>query len=640
MSTAKDQILFFYVEQSDNGFIRNRGFNFSANYYFSMKKDSDGTYRLTMDKVPAEQKITDDFFDPAVNVTAVVGKNGTGKTTLLMELVENVNFVTANNPFLKNADSELRERYERKKYAIVMLESGKAVCYHNLTNIHVPDDSIKAVNYNQIFQQTSDQDNNRGFYGFSRIYFSQSMYSAVDNYYVVDSTNGYGFLDHILLTAPSMQVRAGDYYWDMCKRQFNEDYDGDSQYFHNYLRGFSSSMNLNDFQQVLDVYYLKRWRGLKEKNPLLKWYSPALTINVRHIPKHFGEDSASQEYKDIYQIYKNAVDELTGILTPDSANSVIRRLLYNLYIEYRIFSCVDASMIQKERKLGSEKKLREYLSSLENYWVKACMDEIDKLQDIIEDSENNSDYLTRDYVTFDMGYASNSYARVLEFLTDMWDAYDRGFMVRYLNISGLTFSSGERSILNMYTWIAMLADQLDFYGRSAHELKDNVLLVLDEADLYLHPEWQRNFINEIRKAIPNLFPKKNVQIIFSTHSPIMLSDVPKQCTVFLGDDEGTKHKQTFGNSIYSLYNDAFFLKDSGQMGEFAREKIDGLIDKLKPEETEEKREDGRKHIVRTYMPISDQDRKRYLNDIKLIGEPLLKQGLMRMLNRHPTEAMI
>ena len=284
--------------------------------------------------------------------------------------------------------------------------------------------------------------------------------------------------------------------------------------------------------------------------------------------------------------------------------------------------------------------MREYLSSLEDYWVKACMDEIDELQDIIEDSENNSDYLTRDYVTFDMGYASNSYARVLEFLTDMWDAYDRGFMVRYLNISGLTFSSGERSILNMYTWIAMLADQLDFYGRSAHELKDNVLLALDEADLYLHPEWQRNFINEIRKAIPNLFPKKNVQIIFSTHSPIMLSDVPRQCTVFLGDDEGTEHKQTFGNSIYSLYNDAFFLKDSGQMGEFAREKIDGLIDKLKPEETEEKREDGRKHIVRTYMPISDQDRKRYLNDIELIGEPLLKQGLMRMLNRHPTEAMI
>lgn len=640
MSTAKDQILFFYIEQSDNGFIRNRGFNFSANYYFSMKKDSDGTYRLTMDKVPAEQKIPDDFFAPAVNVTAVVGKNGTGKTTLLMELVENVNFVTANNPFLKNADIELRERYERKKYAIVMLESGKAVCYHNLTNIHVPDDSIKAVNYNQIFQQTSDQDKNRGFYGFSRIYFSQSMYSAMDNYYVVDSTNGYGFLDHILLTAPSMQVRAGDYYWDMCNRQFNEDYDGASQYFHNYLRGFSSSMNLNDFQQVLDVYYLKRWRGLKEKNPLLKWYSPALTINVRHIQRYFREDSASQEDKDIFQIYKNAVDELTGILTPDSANSVILRLLYNLYIEYRIFSCDGASMIQKERKLGSEKKLREYLSSLENDWVKACMDEIDELQDIIEDLENNSDYLTRDYVTFDMGYASNSYARVLEFLTDMWDAYDRGFMVRNLNISGLTFSAGERSILNMYTWIAMLADQLDFYGRSAHELKDNVLLVLDEADLYLHPEWQRNFINEIRKAIPNLFPKKNVQIIFSTHSPIMLSDVPKQCTVFLGDDEGTEHKQTFGNSIYSLYNDAFFLKDSGQMGEFAREKIDGLIDKLKPEETEEKREDGRKHIVRTYMPISDQDRKRYLNDIKLIGEPLLKQGLMRMLNRHPTEAMI
>ena len=640
MSTAKDQILFFYVEQSDNGFIRNRGFNFSANYYFSMKKDSDGTYRLTMDKVPAEQTIPDDFFAPAVNVTAVVGKNGTGKTTLLMELVENVNFVTANNPFLKNADSELRERYERKKYAIVMLESGKVVCYHNLTNIHVPDDSIEAVDYKQILQQASDQDNNRGFYGFSRIYFSQSMYSAVDNDYVVDSTNGYGFLDHILLTAPSMQVRAGDYYWDMCNRQFNEDYDRASQYFHNYLRVFSSSMNLNDFQQVLDVYYLKRWRGLKEKNPLLKWYSPALTINVRHIPKHFGEDSASQEDKDIYQIYKNAVDELTGILTPDSANSVIRRLLYNLYIEYRIFSCYDASMIQKERKLGSEKKLREYLASLKNVWVKACMDEIDELQDIIEDSENNSDYLTRDYVTFDMGYASNSYARVLEFLTDMWDAYDRGFMVRYLNISGLTFSSGERSILNMYTWIAMLADQLDFYGRSAHELKDNVLLVLDEADLYLHPEWQRNFINEIRKAIPNLFPKKNVQIIFSTHSPIMLSDVPRQCTVFLGDDEGTEHKQTFGNSIYSLYNDAFFLKDSGQMGEFAREKIDGLIDKLKPEETEEKREDGRKHIVRTYMPISDQDRKRYLNDIELIGEPLLKQGLMRMLNRHPTEAMI
>ena len=55
------------------------------------------------------------------------------------------------------------------------------------------------------------------------------------------------------------------------------------------------------------------------------------------------------------------------------------------------------------------------------------------------------------------------------------------------------------------------------------------------------------------------------QLIITTHSPIILSDIPKNHVIFMNKDESgnvitndlDSHGKTFGGNIFDLYNDSF-----------------------------------------------------------------------------------
>jgi len=56
------------------------------------------------------------------------------------------------------------------------------------------------------------------------------------------------------------------------------------------------------------------------------------------------------------------------------------------------------------------------------------------------------------------------------------------------------------------------------------------LFLLDEPDLTLHPNWQKEYIKEIVSLLQKL--NKRIHIITSSHSPFILSDLPKENVVF------------------------------------------------------------------------------------------------------------
>jgi hypothetical protein len=68
-------------------------------------------------------------------------------------------------------------------------------------------------------------------------------------------------------------------------------------------------------------------------------------------------------------------------------------------------------------------------------------------------------------------------------------------------------------------------------------------LFLDEVEVSYHPNWQKEFIKNIIKALENIDLKdKRINLIFSTHSPFIVSDIPKENVVFL---EKGKHVYPF-----------------------------------------------------------------------------------------------
>lgn len=128
-------------------------------------------------------------------------------------------------------------------------------------------------------------------------------------------------------------------------------------------------------------------------------------------------------------------------------------------------------------------------------------------------------------------------------------------------------SSGEKN------WAGLFSD---LKNHEQCECSNNVWCLLDEPDNTFHPRWERKIVNRLIKQLKNSYGKKQVWI--STHSPIMLSDMPGQATIYLKKglngvkEVDEKEKLTFGQNIYVLFDDAFFL-NKGVIGKFASKEI-------------------------------------------------------------------
>ena len=134
------------------------------------------------------------------------------------------------------------------------------------------------------------------------------------------------------------------------------------------------------------------------------------------------------------------------------------------------------------------------------------------------------------------------------------------------------FSSGEKTIFFYLQKIDLMIDEI-----LKNPDKPNILL-FDEVELYLHPNWQKRILKIVIDFIEQNKLKKLIHIIITSHSPFILSDLPKENVIFLEKGEQKypfKDKQTFGANIHTLLSDGFFM-DGGLMGEFAKGKIEEI----------------------------------------------------------------
>ncbi len=137
-------------------------------------------------------------------------------------------------------------------------------------------------------------------------------------------------------------------------------------------------------------------------------------------------------------------------------------------------------------------------------------------------------------------------------------------------------SSGERQFLYNLSYVIYHLKNIS-YKKSAPKYK-NVLIIFDEIELYLHPDWQREFISKILFLIEkaNLKNLESINIIMATHSPYLLSDVCYENILALEDGNNKLiKKQSFCANYYDLLENQFFLKYS--IGEVARKKIEKII---------------------------------------------------------------
>lgn len=219
--------------------------------------------------------------------------------------------------------------------------------------------------------------------------------------------------------------------------------------------------------------------------------------------------------------------------------------------------------------------------------------------------------------TYDITFLDNNASISLESIPKLYDIdilFEKDFSTIF-SFYWTGLSSGEMFFLTVCSRIHY------FITKKREEAPKNYTLIIDEGELGLHPHWQKKYLNHIINFL-NEFKDKQIQLILTSHSPFLVSDLPKENVIFLEKEDTTglckvskldSMKHTFGANIHTLLTDSFFMK-GGLVGEFAQSKIDEVIKLLDKPKLNEKETEHCEMII------------------AMIGEPIVKTMLQKLLD--------
>ena len=142
-------------------------------------------------------------------------------------------------------------------------------------------------------------------------------------------------------------------------------------------------------------------------------------------------------------------------------------------------------------------------------------------------------------------------------------------------------SSGQLQFVHTMSNIAYHIENLLSVKEEKRVKYRYVNIMMDEIEMCYHPEYQRTFVYEIVGMIKRLRINERcaVNILMSTHSPFVLSDIPQSNVLYIDKGKDVSCEMdinTFAANVNELLNKSFFLSN-GFMGEFAKEKIESLV---------------------------------------------------------------
>ncbi|MDX4061350.1 AAA family ATPase [Aliarcobacter skirrowii] len=534
------ELVYLWVEDYKN--IQKQGFNFSPR--FRCEYDEEKNELNIIDKDETGEFYPKNFFGDNVNVTAIVGENGSGKSSL-------VKFIRL---FLKIF---LEENDRRSRFEPLSISQSLIVFYDKRKNKFLCLDY--EINCNLKVKHDIEY-----------ILYEKVSYKNIDS--LKDTI--FPVLDYSLT-------------YDRLIHNFRFREDEQNIKFQNFPNKSSRGIDFLDEE----INTLKKiFQNYKELNTKKQWaifedffHPQFITISFRR-ERLKNITNRGDDNQNIIQ-YLRDLKLRKEKITVEFFN-LLNKVIENLDSEYI------SERFKKFKELKEEKCKFEVLCDKNNSVpnLKDRMFDWDIFKfDISNISEDEINYL--------LALSSTDI-----FGIDIIDKNDKKF-------NGLSF--GEQQLLKVLNIIYFLANTKDI---------EKLLIFLDEIDIGFHPEWQKKVIKYILQ-LTKIMNNKEFHLLVSAHSPFILSDIPNQNIIFLNKNEEGNCKNvtnettigTFGANIHTLLSHGFFMKD-GLMGEFAKDKIDLAIKYLN-------------------QKILTEDELNYCdNIISIIGEPIIKRELQRMLD--------
>ena len=323
------------------------------------------------------------------------------------------------------------------------------------------------------------------------------------------------------------------------------------------LSGKTVSLRLNQIGEGIKSYgktYLKGTGGIEEYEAIIKKISSSDDRNtvLRTLMRKFFAVYATEILPQFEYIEKKRIEQKS------ESNEESKLLLEN--IDFKSLELRDGFYKDLEKYFKADTLDQDKISQLPNFFkdLRIIVDNVEKKLDFTDETDRETLKVILKSLRKD-GSDNSISQEVFSILEFEWNG----------------LSSGELALINLFGRLNSIKNKV----------KKNVVLLLDEVDLGLHPEWQRKWVNNVLPIIGKIMEKQNGSvrvvvtthspIILSTHSPIILSDFLAEDVIYL-PEEPNKILKTFGQNIYTLFKNSFFLE--APKGAFSEQVIEDLLE--------------------------------------------------------------
>lgn len=633
------EIVYYWV--NNNRCIFQEGFNFAPEVHFEMSRKSNDTFVLEGRRTGKINIMCNSNNGVISNVTALVGMNGAGKTSLMMSLCD-FNYLPLEK---EEGDVErVREKNNQRTRLYIVRDGGK---YTLITNMYREHLKILNSDYaeNLIDEVLFCSDERESF---KTKFINGKLLEGVTSIYLTnlpftmgkDSLESHLGINYMTFYPEGMQAVSNAFFSFIYTEKMHEDNE-----FMKYSRLLKEHKTRMNFQQSCDLYYAAEFYDKSDsKYGVLKNDSFHVKVSnaLNNYDEWIGDNiDGPENVKDRVEALEESISEHINAAVK---KSVINELKRDFLVEC-ILAC-PTYFSYKELEMTSEKEFQVLYSyvadSIGEIFDTECLisyfenavKEIRILESIFSQGHlphntlpvNDWAYKTGGIIT------GNTIKEYLIFIRNCIESNHElmkdgsiqlgSFCLRYLYVDNLKLSSGERAYQNIVSWLYWISKMGDIATRKEYVPKDKMLICIDEIDSMCHPDWQKDIVGNIIETINNIFKDKEIQLVFSTHNPLCLSNVPVENTIYLVNDNNgihqdkNKHIQTFGRNIYDILNDSFYLQGE-TIGKYALEYINNLITEVE-------------RLSEGYLERCMDD---YIQKISYIGDPLICGKLLQLLDK-------